>query len=267
MEIDYQIISVFTDQNRGFTGNPAAVILLDKLPAEKDMQNIAKELNQPATTFLVEEPGDDRFAIRWFAPDAEIGLCGHGTAAATAFLGQKKSGERTFTFIYPEGKLEGKLHADQTISIITQSIEVLDEVKEIPEQIVEGLGIPLLAMYRTENKYIILAKDGEDIKKMNPDFERLSQCEVFGYAVTAQGADVDFISRTLVPHTLQKEDYATGSSHAMLVPFWAKRFEKNHLQSLQLSKRGGAFSCELDDNGLVTLSGAFLMERAGRISL
>ena len=101
MEIDYQIISVFTDQNRGYTGNPAAVILLDKLPAERDMQSIAKELKQPATTFLAKEPGEDRFAIRWFAPDAEIGICGHGTAAATAYLGQKKNGFGKFTFVYP----------------------------------------------------------------------------------------------------------------------------------------------------------------------
>ncbi|GGF45228.1 PhzF family phenazine biosynthesis protein [Echinicola rosea] len=266
MEIDYQIISVFTDQNRNFTGNPAAVILLDKLPAEREMQAIAKELNQPATTFLVKEPGDDRFSIRWFAPDAEIGLCGHGTAAATAFLGQQEPGNRTFTFIYPEGKLEGILHADQTVSINTKSIEVLEALEEIPEPIVEGLGIPLLAMYRTDNKYIILAKDGGDIKKMNPDFERLSACDIFGYAVTAPGEDVDFISRTFVPHTLQKEDYATGSSHAILVPFWAKRLEKKHLKSLQLSKRGGAFSCELTDNGLVSLKGAFVMEKTGKLS-
>ncbi|AWW32564.1 PhzF family phenazine biosynthesis protein [Echinicola strongylocentroti] len=267
MEIDYQVISVFTDQNRAFKGNPSAVVVTEKLLSEGEMQEIAKRLHQPATTFLAKMADEGRYAIRWFAPDAAIGLCGHGTAAATAYLGTKKRQDSAFTFVYADGLIHGKLNADQTVSISTASIKVVEELPEIPEAIVEGLGIPLLSMYRTANKYIILVKSETDLRRMVPDFERLKDCAVFGYAITAQGEEVDFVSRTLVPHTVQKEDHATGSSHAMLVPFWAERLGKKHMLSLQFSERGGAFACALEEDGLVVLTGAFLMEESGKLSL
>ncbi len=91
---------------------------------------------------------------------------------------------------------------------------------------------------------------------MRPDFAKLRESEIFGYAVTAPGDQVDFVSRTIVPHVQQLEDHATGSSHAALTPFWAERLNKNQMQALQLSRRGGRFVCSLEGDQ-VTLEGKF----------
>jgi predicted PhzF superfamily epimerase YddE/YHI9 len=101
---------------------------------------------------------------------------------------------------------------------------------------------------------------------MKPDFDWLRKSKIFGYAVSAPGDQVDFVSRTLVPHVLQLEDHATGSSHAILVPYWAEKFGKPKMQSLQLSPRGGAFNCELNGNK-VLLSGQYEILDHGNISI
>ena len=77
------IVDAFTDKI--FSGNPAAVCVLDNFPSEEIMQSIAAENNLSETAFFVKE--NDRYHIRWFTPKSEIDFCGHATLA-TAFQAQ-----------------------------------------------------------------------------------------------------------------------------------------------------------------------------------
>jgi PhzF family phenazine biosynthesis protein len=260
----YSLITVFSDLQNHRRGNVSAVVWLAEELFVNEMQTIASDLNQPATTFLWKAAGENAYHIRWFAPDAEIGLCGHGTMAATAFLsnGEKNKG---FTFIFNNGVITGKTDEKGTCSIELDSIPVTGE-PAIPEVIKNGLGINIIGFYQTSDKFIILAENEKAVKNMNPDFAVLRQSPIFGYAVTAKGDTVDFVSRTLVPHVQQLEDHATGSSHAALTPFWANVLEKNKMESLQLSKRGGRFNCWLN-KGKVTLAGDFEVIAQGEVFL
>ncbi|MBA3902004.1 MAG: PhzF family phenazine biosynthesis protein [Bacteroidetes bacterium] len=250
----FSLITVFSDFKNNIRGNASAVVLLENQLDYKQMQAIASDFNQPATTFLWKAIGEQAYHIRWFAPDAEIGLCGHGTMAATAFLAKEKINQH-FVFNYEMGIICGKTDSKKICSIELAEIPVIKEV-EVPEVIKMGLGIKIKGFYQTSDKYIILAENEEAVKNLKPDFSMLAKSDIFGYAVTAKGDLVDFVSRTLVPHVQQLEDHATGSSHAALVPFWADRLHKNMLSSLQLSKRGGRFFCRLND-GIVQLSGDY----------
>src|SRR5690606_34856883 len=139
--------------------------------------------------------------------------------------------------------------------------------EERPSEILkEALGIPVLARFKTGNKDIVLTESESHVKNMRPDFAKLRQLETFGYAVTAPGDKVDFVSRTFVPHVQQLEDPATGSSHAVLVPFWSRRLGKNTLVAHQLSKRGGKFLCEVNGDE-VSLSGGFEVIAEGKLKL
>lgn len=64
----------------GLSGNPAGVYLLKKPLSAEQMQRIAAEINLPETSFVWDE--GDKSAIRWFTPEREVDLCGHGTLAA-----------------------------------------------------------------------------------------------------------------------------------------------------------------------------------------
>ena len=72
------IVDAFT--NKVFSGNPAAVCIMDKWPEEKWMMQVAAENNLSETAFIVKE--DMRYHLRWFTPGTEVELCGHATLAA-----------------------------------------------------------------------------------------------------------------------------------------------------------------------------------------
>lgn len=254
-------IKVFTKNSRGFEGNTSAVVLLEKELDETALQQIASDFNQPATTFLWLK-AEGEYAVRWFAPDAEIGLCGHGSAAAFAFLQNIKKTEKA-TLVYKEGTISGSA-AKKDFSFFIDPIEVISHTANVPKGLDKALGVEVLEYFQTRNKDIVLVESETTLAHMKPDFQALAKLEPFGYAVTAPGDTVDFVSRTLVPKVQQLEDHATGSSHAALTPFWSERLRKDKLTALQLSKRGGYFHCEMTMNK-VRLSGEYEIFAEGSI--
>ena len=68
---------------RLLTGNPAAVMPLERWLDDALMQAIAAENNLSETAFTVPADGEDAdFDLRWFTPATEVELCGHATLAA-----------------------------------------------------------------------------------------------------------------------------------------------------------------------------------------
>ncbi len=67
-----------------FTGNPAAVMPLERWLDDAVMQAIAAENNLAETAFTVPtDRGEADYELRWFTPTIEVNLCGHATLAAT----------------------------------------------------------------------------------------------------------------------------------------------------------------------------------------
>jgi len=78
-------VDAFTD--RPFTGNPAAVLVLDDAPSDEWMSAVTRETGVPDTGFVIREAlADADFRIRWFTPTVEIDLCGHATLASAHCL-------------------------------------------------------------------------------------------------------------------------------------------------------------------------------------
>jgi PhzF family phenazine biosynthesis protein len=75
-------IDAFAD--RPFSGNPAAVCLLDAPRDVRWMQDVAREMNLSETAFL-DRTGDGH-NLRWFTPAVEVDLCGHATLASAHAL-------------------------------------------------------------------------------------------------------------------------------------------------------------------------------------
>ena len=67
---------------RRFAGNPAAVLVLERLLDDGVLQAVAAENNLAETAFLVPE-GED-YRLRWFTPTVEVPLCGHSGARSPA---------------------------------------------------------------------------------------------------------------------------------------------------------------------------------------
>ena len=76
------IVDAFT--SIPFSGNPAAVCVMDKWISVDLMRMIAMECNLSETAFVVN--GEDGYSLRWFTPVEEVDLCGHATIAAAAVI-------------------------------------------------------------------------------------------------------------------------------------------------------------------------------------
>src|SRR5258706_401853 len=80
------------------------------------------------------------------------------------------------------------------------------------------------------------------------------------------GGPYDFVSRFFVPGKGVPEDPVTGSAHASLTPFWAKRLGKRTLRAYQASARGGDLLCS-EEGERVTLSGRCALYLKGEIEI
>lgn len=80
--MDIQKFAAFSDGAVG--GNPAGVVIADRLPPVAEMQRIAAEVGFSETAFAA--PDGDGWRVRYFSPESEVPFCGHATIALGAAL-------------------------------------------------------------------------------------------------------------------------------------------------------------------------------------
>jgi PhzF family phenazine biosynthesis protein len=84
-ELDYIVVDAFTE--RPFCGNPAAVVFGADGHPDGRLQDIAREFNLTATTFVLPSSTPDAsIRFRWFTPCKEAQMCGHATVAGVFAL-------------------------------------------------------------------------------------------------------------------------------------------------------------------------------------
>lgn len=240
--------------NKPFSGNPAAVCILDTKVADDIMQRIAYEIGLSETAFLLKE--GIGYQLRWFTPKTEVTLCGHATLASAHFLWEEGylNKEREALFYTLSGPLKaskygGWIHLDFPL--------ISHREVSIPSVVIEGLGVMPLYCGITQLSDYLLEVESEDILKgIKPDFDLLKKVDARGIIVTCRyiREDYDFISRYFAPSIGINEDPVTGSAHCALAPFWGKRLDKTELMAFQASKRGGSMGVSLASDR-VTLKG------------
>lgn len=109
--VKYYIVDVFATNK--YEGNQLAVFLdFDNALSEKQMQQIAREINFAETTFIKENKNNQRFVVRIFTPDHEVPFAGH-PSLGTSYVISK--------FIVPDNTTTLTLelaHSDIEISIL-----------------------------------------------------------------------------------------------------------------------------------------------------
>ena len=108
----------------------------------------------------------------------------------------------------------------------------------------------------------------ETVRSIVPDQTLLNRLGLRGVSVTAPGDNADFVSRFFAPKFGIPEDPVTGSAHCELAPYWADRLDKNILNAVQVSKRGGEILCRVEkEKGRVIISGRAVTFMEGEIYL
>ncbi len=225
----YQV-DAFT--NELFKGNPAAVCPLEKWISFELMQTIAEENNLSETVFFVQNEGN--FEIKWFTPTCEVDLCGHATlAAAHIIFSELKYQKNTVKFLSKSGTLTVEKKEDwYTLNFPSEEIEEI----ETPQILKQALNVPILKTFKGIWKLLVLIENEEVLNNLTPNFSELTELDEAGIIVTSKGNNVDFVSRFFAPKIGINEDPVTGSAHSQLIPYWAKKLNKNNLVAMQLSK-------------------------------
>ncbi|CAM6397969.1 PhzF family phenazine biosynthesis protein [Enterobacter cloacae] len=247
--IPFYQVDAFSDGP--FTGNPAAVCLLDAWPEDSVLQHIATENNLSETAFVVKQ--DDGFRIRWFTPAVEVDLCGHATlAAASVLLGDESAGD-SIRFFSRSGELTVTSNGGKFTLDFPQSIPSLIEA---PQGLLSALGLEEGTGEIWQAADLIVVIDDEaQLDTLNPDFAALNTFNTRGVVVTAASRTYDFRSRWFGPQVGVDEDPVTGSAHTFLAPLWSEKLGKKTLHAQQGGCRKGELICHIKDNGRIALTG------------
>ena len=242
------IVDAFTD--KPFAGNPAAVCVMDKWPAEASMMKLAMENNLSETAFIVKEP--EGYHLRWFTPGNEVELCGHATLASSfVILNYVEPESSSVSFNTMSGMLtvtrKGDLYEMDFPTYELKEIPVTDDMEKAfgVRPVKAVLGLDLVCIFDNE----------EQVRNMQPDQGMLMKIEGRLQNATAAGSDADCVSRSFCPKVAIPEDPVCGSAHCQIADYWSQVLGKKEILAYQASRRGGYLYCELKENGRIAISG------------
>jgi PhzF family phenazine biosynthesis protein len=242
--VPYWHVDAFAE--RPFAGNQAAVMRLDHWLDDAVLKAIAAENLFAETAFVVAEADDNEadWELRWFAPAAEVRLCGHATlAAGHVMLGLSPGSDQVRFRTRKAGVLEVR-RLGQGYALALPAIPT--GPRPFPEA-EAALGLPAREVWRSRDGYAVFLYDtAEAIRGLRPDFRALAALGNEQFIVTARGGEADVVSRVFVPAAGIDEDSVTGSAHAVLTPFWAGRLGRDRFSAFQASARGGRLGCRLE---------------------
>ena len=274
------IVDAFAE--RPFTGNPAAVCLLDgPLACEEWAQALAAEMNLSETAFVEPEAADGSRRLRWFTPTMEVSLCGHATVATAHALADSGSVEPSsiVRFATASGEVTAELVPGAPGRVVLDFPARPATACEPPEGLVDAFGLAPRWVGRSGENDVLFEVDRADwVQAAEPDLALLASVDARGVILTARSGDdssalpmtqdgrrPDFVSRFFAPQSGVPEDPVTGSAHCTLAPHWARRLGQDRMCAYQASRRGGFVEVELRGDR-VRLGGGAVTTLRGTLS-
>jgi len=260
---EIHIIDAFAQ--RPFSGNPAAVCVLEKEAGDEWMQAVAAEMNLSETAFLLGR-GSGEWSLRWFTPKIEVDLCGHATLAAAHMLWQEMQQPHEVLRFHTRSGLLAAECKDGWISLDFPSDPPV--TCEVTSAMTQALGLCPVSAAKARNKYLLELPTEEDVRNLQPDMGLVARLDALGVIVTAacKSGEVDFVSRFFAPAAGVDEDPVTGSAHCVLAPWWSGHLNRQQLIGYQASPRGGQVGMHLRDDR-VELLGQAITVLKGRFFL
>ena len=236
--------------SKPFSGNPAAVCVMEKWPQDEFMMNLAMENNLSETAFIVKE--ENGYRLRWFTPGTEVELCGHATlASAFVILNYYEPEEDSVQFNTLSGvltvKRKGNLYEMNFPTFKLKEIPVTDDMEKAfgVRPVKAVLGLDLICVFDSE----------EQVRNLTPDQTKLLKLDGRIQNATAKGKHIDCVSRSFCPKLSIAEDPMCGSAHVQIADYWSGELGKSSIEAYQASARGGYLHCEMLSNGRAAISG------------
>lgn len=262
------VVDAFAE--RPFTGNPAAVCVLEAVPPDEWMRGLAAEMNLAETAFVVRPTAPDgAFGLRWLTPTVEVDLCGHATLAAahvlfeTGALENRTVGEANVArFDTRSGRL--------TVSRLEDGVYTMDFPATPPapadlEGVAEVFGVEPAWTGRTPFDQFVVLEDEAAVRALAPSMTAVEELGSRGIILTAPAdtdSPYDVASRFFAPGSGVPEDPVTGSAHCAIGPYWSGRLGLEAVRCYQASRRGGHVEVAVRDDRVDLTGRAVTVYRA-----
>ncbi len=242
MSLKIYVVNAFSD--RGFSGNPAGVVLLEEEMESDILKKIVAVSRLPEISFISKKPSTDCYNIRWFTSQVELDMCGHGTLGAAHIvfnLYHPHGGEVIFQAANQQLRVR-KTGEHYCMTLPAIACSICDDLQEIAA--VETAVVPAEKIYKGRS-YLLWLKSKKDVVNFTPNFAKLFQLSLPGVIIAAPGDDEDYVCRYFAPQKGIDEDPVTGTAHCTIAPLFSASHLKNKLSASQLSQRGGNVSVEV----------------------
>jgi len=267
--IIYQIDSFTKDK---FKGNPAGVVVNADGLDDKQMQNIARELNNSETAFLFSPDGPDcDGVIRYFTPKTEVPICGHATIAAMYAKALEENLDSCILKIKTRiGVLPFEIirsNGDYQVLMTQGKFELSQKLDEqITNKIIAALGLesfdinskcPVQIASTGHSKVMIGIHHRARLNELKPNYSQLSelsnQIKCNGYFVFTFDSDQKDIltyGRMFAPAIGIQEDPVTGNANGPLGGYLVQNKLVDFQDSFEFKGRQGE---KMDRPGVVTV--------------
>ncbi|KAF8167478.1 hypothetical protein B0H34DRAFT_646183 [Crassisporium funariophilum] len=285
------LVTAFT--TNAYSGNPAAIVLLDTNTPLSTLGKISRNFNQPMTSIVSptslpsSDPKTLRRTIRFLTTNGqEVPVCGHGTlAAAKVLFAQPEVAESEVEAIefvnqfgtiltavkVEDGFIEIKLPAGSPVDVDDEEKRKLTPIinkafgREVAIKAIQSGGA---GVYQT---YLLVELDErEKLGECVVDANALLESGYIVHVMTASSSNTDerFVSRMFAPKMLlEGEDAVCGSAHCLLTPYWSKKqgiASGQLIKAKQVSQRGGDLRVIWEDSeNVVKLRGEAFIFASG----
>ncbi len=238
MKIKYSIVDVFSQGK--YTGNPLAVFKNTGNLPDKEMQQIAKEINYSETTFILSDvKNTGGYDVRIFTPNEEIPFAGHPTLG-TAFIIQNELVEEPVEQLilnYKAGQIPVSFNNQDEVIWMKQNEptfgplldkKIVSDVLNIGHEYIED-DFPIQEVSTGLPSIIVPLKSLEAVKKVNINkekyytlIEHLEAKGILVFSPETYHSENNINVRDFADYYGIPEDAATGSSNGCLAAYLVK---------------------------------------------
>jgi trans-2,3-dihydro-3-hydroxyanthranilate isomerase len=280
MKLTYRILNVFTDGDNPFSGNPLCVFEDGADLSDKEMQDLARQLNLSETTFITSRDTDvtDVTAnVRIFTPNYEMPFAGHPTLG-TAYVVRELSGGRADAVLLrmPAGDIPVQVTGDvwtlQANAPTSFPVDVpRSDLTRMIGLTADRIAAEPLWVDTGTVQLILPLRSADDVRaaaadpKLLAEFATRLDGESLVYIWAPTGADTVEARLFFTQNRAVIEDPATGSACANLGGWFlanGQRGIRRRIHQGSAIQRPSVLDLVVDDEGTIFVSGA--MREVGR---
>jgi len=240
---NYHVYQVDAFTKTKLAGNPAGVVTNADGLSEKQMQQIAREMNNSDTPFIIPATTDEvDIRIRFFTPTTEVPICGHATIGANfAWAVENNLPSQTIVQETGAGNLpidilktgdtyqitmtQGQISVDEPLAAEIQ-LRILKALRVSEQQ--RNLKFPMAIASTGAAKVMIAVDNQQTLDNLTPDLEALKaitpDINCNGYYVFFATPDKKELihGRMFSPASGINEDPVTGNANGPLGAYLIK---------------------------------------------